>query len=120
MKLLIAVKSNVIADALFVALSEHDIHICHTGTDAISLLDKLRPDLLIIDLMLSEIDGISVLQKIHSKPSVTLALTPLISESIIGAAVEAGIQDIILIPCTIRHVVECINTLIGKSPSTET
>ena len=119
MKILIAVRSDVITDLLLGILSEHDVHICDTGTNAVSMLDTLRPDLLILDLRLPRMDGITLLQKAHHKPKFILALTDLVTESVLEAATDVGVQDVILIPCTTRHIIEHLDALIEKVPSPE-
>ena len=48
-----------------------------------------------------------------------LALTNLVNTAVLQAAADAGVQDMILIPCTIRHIIEHLNTLIEKAPSAE-
>ena len=119
MKLLIAVKSDIIADSLASALSMYDIHICDTGPDALAMLEKYRPDALILDLTLPVMDGLTVLRKTSFRPHSILALTNLATPAVLQAAAAAGVQDMILIPCTIRHIIEHLNALIEKAPSTE-
>ena len=119
LKLLIAVKSEIITDLLVSALSMHDVHTCDTGTDALAILEKYRPDALILDLMLPNIDGLTVLRKSIFNPKYILALTNLATPAVVQAAANAGVQDMILIPCTIRHIIEHLNALIEKAPSTE-
>ncbi len=119
MKLLIAVKSEIIADSLASSLSMHDVHTCDTGTDALAMLETHRPDALILDLTLSGMDGLAVLQKTGFRPHSILALTNLVTPAVIQAAAEAGVQGMILIPCTVRHIIDLLNALIEKAPSTE-
>ena len=119
LKLLIAVKSEIITDLLVSSLSMHDVHTCDSGTDALALLDTHRPDGLILELMLPVMDGLTVLRKSVYKPNVILALTNLASPAVLQAAADAGVQDMLLIPCTIRHVIEHLNALIEKAPSAE-
>jgi len=119
LKLLIAVKSEIIADALAASLSMHDIHTCDTGTDALAMLEIYRPDALIIDLTLPGMDGLTVLRKTGFRPHRILALTTLATPAVLQAAADAGVQDMILIPCTIRHIIERLNALTEKAPSTE-
>ena len=119
MKLLIAVKSEIIADSLASTLSMYDIHICDTGPDALAMLETHRPDVLILDLMLPVIDGLTVLRKTSFRPHIILALTNLATPAVLQAAVDAGAQGVILIPCTIRHIIEHLNALIEKAPSAE-
>ena len=119
LKLLIAVKSEIITDLLASALSMHDVLTCDTGTDALAMLEKYRPDALILDLTLPVMDGLTVLRKTSFRPHSILALTNLATPAVLQAAADAGVQDMILIPCTIRHIIEHLNTLIEKAPSTE-
>ncbi len=119
MKLLIAIKSEIIAHSLASALSMYNIHICDTGPDALAMLETHRFDALILDLMLPGMDGITVLRKSTFKPHVILALTNLATPAVLQNAANAGVQDMILIPCTIRHILEHLDVLIEKAPSTE-
>lgn len=119
MKLLIAVKSEIIADSLASALSQYDIHICDTGPDALATLETLRPEILLLDLSLPVIDGLTLLRRSCYQPMYILALTNLVNTAVLQAAADAGVQDMILIPCTIRHIIEHLNTLIEKAPSAE-
>ena len=119
LKLLIAVKSETITELLASSLSQYDIHTCNTGTDALAMLQTHRPDALILDLTLPVIDGLTVLRKASFRPNVILALTKLATPAVLQAAADAGVQAMILIPCTIRHIIEHLNALIEKAPSAE-
>lgn len=119
MKLLIAVKSEIIADSLASTLSMYDIHICDTGPDALAMLETLQPEILLLDLSLPIMDGLTVLHRSHHKPKHILALTNLVNTAVLQAAADAGVQDMILIPCTIRCIIEHLNALIEKAPSVE-
>ena len=117
MDLLLAIKSEVIAEALCPSLSQYNIHICHTGPEALALLDTLRPDAVILDLCLPVMDGLSVLRQAHYKPPVILALTNLLTADVLRDAMETGVQDVILKPCTMGHIVEHLEQLIKRVPS---
>lgn len=119
LKLLIAVKSEELADLLVSSLSMCDVHTCNTGTAARAMLETHRFDALILDLTLPVIDGLTVLQKTSVRPQRILALTNLATPAVVQAAADAGVQDMLLFPCTIRHIVEHLNALIEKVPSTE-
>ncbi len=119
MKLLIAVKSEIITKLLASSLSMYDVQTCDTGTDTLAMLETHRFDALILDLTLPVIDGLTVLRKTSFRPHIILALTNLASPAVLQAAADAGVQDIILIPSTIRHIIEHLNALIEKAPSAE-
>lgn len=118
--LLIAIKSDSIRSALAKRLSQYKIHTCDTGTEALEILETLHPTVLIIDFTLPDMGGLTVLQKSHYKPRVILALTNLASDAVLQASAAAGVQDVILIPCTIRHIISHLDAFTEKVPSPET
>ena len=119
MKLLIAVKSEIMTELLVSSLSMHDIHTCDTGPDALAMLEIYQPDALILDLTLPVIDGLTVLRKTSFRPQIILAFTNLVNQAVVQAAADVGVQSMIIIPCTIRHIIEHLNALIEKAPSAE-
>ena len=96
-KLLIAVRSESLSAALAEALTQYEVYNCHTGIDALALLESLRPDVLIVELSLPVISGLTVLPRAPHKPPVILALTNLVTENILQVAANAGIQDMLLL-----------------------
>lgn len=119
LKILIAIKSDEISTALSSALNQHEVLICNTGTEALSMLEALHPDILIIDLILPTTDGLTVLRESSFRPRIILACTTFISTTVLQAAADIGVQDIILIPCTIPYIVNRLEALIEKAPSLE-
>ena len=119
MDLLLAIKSEAFAVALSASLPQYNVHICHTGTDALTFLETLRSDVLILDLCLPVKDGLSVLRETRYKPPVILALTNLVTDKVLQDAVGAGAQDVLLVPCTLRYVLAHLDALIEKAPSLE-
>ena len=102
--ILIAVQTQSLCTALADALPQHELHCCYTGADALASLEALRPDALLIDLSLPEITGLSVLQRTTYRPPVRLALTSLCNDLVLQAAEAAGVQELFLLPCSVRSV----------------
>jgi len=119
LKLLIAVKSEIITALLASSLSQYNIHTCNTGTDALEMLETHCFDALILDLTLPVMDGLTLLRRSHHKPKYILALTNLATPAVLQAAADAGVQDTVLIPCAIRHIIAHLDALIEKAPSAE-
>jgi len=118
-KILIATTSEVTSADLSNALFQYEVHICNTGTEALKLLEILQPDILILDLMLPIMDGLTVLRKSKFRPSTILARTILINRAVLRSAAEVGVQDLLLIPCTTRYIIDRLDALIEKVPSPE-
>ena len=110
--ILIADPSELFTEALSQALAPRfHVHICHNGIDALRLLQELRPDILILQLNLPYIDGLTVLRDSYYKAPITIVLTTIVTDDVINAASAIGVQDLILIPCTVKHVVEHLESL---------
>ena len=63
-RLLIADSCDEFRQILFSTLSgEYIIQTCSSGAKALSLLRSFRPQLMILDLALPELDGLSLLQR---------------------------------------------------------
>lgn len=119
MNILIATKSELLALSLASSLSRHTIHLCHSGRDALTQIEAFRPDILLLELGLPEMDGITLLQKSAYKPPVILALSHLVNQSVLEAAAAVGVQKLLLMPCTLSHILEHLNALMIKAPSAE-
>jgi len=58
-----AVSLKVVSDYLI--MNDYKVHQCHSGEDAINYLKKNKPNLVLLDVMMPEIDGFSVCKKIR-------------------------------------------------------
>ena len=69
-----------------------------TGMEALALAEALRPDLILLDLRLPELDGISVIRRIRevSPTSRVLILSGFATEQDVGAAIQAGAAGYLL------------------------
>ena len=118
-KALIATICEATNVALSNLLTEYEVHTCSTATTALRLLETLRPHVLVLDLMLSEMDGITVLKKSNFRPPIILARTNLISRTVLQAAADVGVQDVLIIPCTPRYLADRLNKLTEEVPAPE-
>lgn len=118
-KLLIAIKSEDIGTILAKALTHYEVHVCHNGMDTLTSLESQKPQIFIVELSLPILSGLSVLQKTQYRPPTILALTNLITESVLQTAADVGVQDMILMPCMADHIIRHLDALMQKSPASE-
>jgi len=81
--------------------SSYRIRACRDGNEALQLLRSFRPDVLILDLMLSGMDGLTLLQKLSQtelRPMV-LATSRYVSEYIVDTAQRLGVGYLMVKPC---------------------
>ena len=85
------------------------------GEQAIRQITQLRPDVVVLDLMLSKQDGIAVLKAISAMehPPVALATTAFITSYVSTAAAYLGVRYLMLKPCDITALVERLEEIRG-------
>lgn len=113
-KLLIADGSEEFRSALADMLQgKYHVRLCGDGQEALSLLRGFRPDILVLDLMLPGLDGISLLQTAAEEQicPIVLATTRFITDYISDSVDRLGISYVMVKPCDIRATASRIGDL---------
>lgn len=110
-------KQVLIADADFVfakelsrALEESGkfqvIDIALNGKQVVRMVEERRPDVLVMDILLPELDGLSVLEEISSAvPSpIVIATSAFLSNYVAVSAMGLGVRQLIKKPCDAESV----------------
>ena len=110
-------KTVLIADADFVfakelshALEESGkfqiIDIALNGKQAVRMVEERHPDVLVIDILLPEMDGLTVLEKISSAvpPPIVIATSAFLSNYVAVTAMGLGVRQLIKKPCDVESV----------------
>ena len=117
LKLLIVDGSEDFRLALADALKgTYIIKTCDEGESALEIARSFGPDLLILDLMIAGLDGLSLVQmitQIRGKPLI-LATTRFQSEYVLDAAGRIGIDYMVVKPCNIRAVAARMEDLVAS------
>ena len=85
------------------------------GEQAIRQILDRKPDVLVLDLMLSKQDGISVLRAISGMEHrpVTLATSAFVTEYVSSSAANLGVRYLMLKPCDMTALVERLEEIRG-------
>ncbi len=85
------------------------------GEQAIRMVLDKKPDILVLDLMLSKQDGISVLKAISGmeRKPVTLATSGFVTEYVAGATANLGVRYLMLKPCDMTALAERLEEIRG-------
>ena len=108
----IADSAEEFCTGLTAALMQNDaftvVGCANDGSEAIRQVTQLRPDVLILDLMLSKQDGISVLKAISGldKRPITLATSGFVTDYVASAVANLGARYLMLKPCDITALVD--------------
>lgn len=114
---MIADNSDEFRQALDTILSDaYKIVQCGNGKQALEMALEIKPELIILDLMLTELDGISLLYEIRNaglQPMV-LAVTRFFNDYVQEIAQELGIGYIIRKPCDTKAVCQRVRDLVKR------
>ena len=116
---LIADSGEDFCTGLIAALQRSDgfqvVGTANDGEQAIRQILDRKPDVLVLDLMLSKQDGISVLKAISGmdRRPVTLATSAFVTEYVSSAAANLGVRYLMLKPCDMTALVERLEEIRG-------
>ena len=115
-------KTVLIADADFVfakqlsyALEESGkfqvIDIALNGKQAVRMVEERHPDVLVMDILLPELDGLSVLEGIRSAIPlpIIIATSAFISNYVAVAAMGLGVRQLIKKPCDVESIAASVD-----------
>ncbi|MBX8553194.1 response regulator [Pseudomonas cichorii] len=101
---------------------EYDVTVVNRGDRALEGMHRLRPDLVILDLMLPGLDGLHVCRQLRDEspvlPIIMLTARDKNDDQILG--LETGADDYVAKPCDPRVLLARIRTLLRRSLSAET
>jgi diguanylate cyclase (GGDEF)-like protein len=105
--------------AMNLADEGYETHLAHRGDDAMDLALKLRPDLIVLDLMLPGVDGVEVCRQLRKDPRTTttsiimLTARNLPSDRIAG--LEAGADDYVDKPFDVDELMARVTSRLRRS-----
>lgn len=116
-KLLIADETEEFPAALAQALQGNfRVRICTDGKEALELLRSYGPDVLVLDLMLPGLDGISLLQNAVASGfcPMVLATSKFINDYVLESVSRLGVAYVVRKPCDIRAIAARVTDLSQK------
>ena len=108
-------------DLVSIILQKHGYRVAGftESREIVSKLESLRPELILLDLMMPHVDGIEVYREIKSREQ--MADTPVIIISAMKRAVEeiekegeVKVEACLVKPFTIGELLETVNRVIGR------
>ena len=120
LKILIVEDESQVARLIELELSYegYQVDIAKTGKEALEKLEKFKPDLIILDWILPEIDGLEVTRRIRSEgndvPVIVLTGKDALSDKVIG--LDSGADDYITKPFATEELLARIRAIIRRKP----
>ncbi|HEY9715635.1 MAG TPA: response regulator transcription factor, partial [Chroococcales cyanobacterium] len=119
-KLLIVDDEVEIANSIQYYLNQHGFStlLAHDGNKAMQLIEREKPDLIILDVMMPGLDGYEVCRRVRSidRKTPILMLTARTSEIDAVVGLELGANDYIAKPVRLRELVARVKAHLRESP----
>lgn len=98
----------------------HLVQVVHDGGEALAQARRLRPDLVVLDVMMPEMDGLDVCRVLRAETDVpVLMLTARSTEDDLLLGLELGADDYMIKPFSPRELMARIRALLRRSSRTE-
>ncbi len=90
--------------------------IAFSGKEAFEFIQTKKPSLILLDIMMPEIDGFTVLREIKSKPDTkeipVVFITAKNDDKVRDKAIAAGAEDLIHKPIDVNKVLNIVNKIL--------
>ena len=98
---------------------DYEVFTANNGADGLAMLDELHFDLLVLDIMLPDIDGLEVLKKIRANPQLInlpiVVLSGIAKPSTIRAVLKGGGNDFLHKPFIIEEFILKVDLWLNSS-----
>lgn len=92
------------------------VGVCHESRKALDAINALRPDIVLVDLLMPEVDGIALVKSLQTinKPPKAIMISQVTNKSMISKAYESGIEFFINKPINRNEVAKVMENVIEK------
>jgi DNA-binding response OmpR family regulator len=94
----------------------HEVMIARNGTEALEAIHRSKPDLVLLDIMMPDVDGYSICKEIKStkglKDIIVVFLSAKTQEADIQKGLKLGAAKYISKPFSTRELMKEVNTLL--------
>lgn len=118
-KVLLAEDEESFIDALVIGLTREgfDVTVARDGSEALRLFESVKPDLILLDLMLPKMSGIDVCRKIRAlSPVPIIMVTAKGTEIDTVVGLEMGADDYVAKPYRLRELVARMRAVLRRTP----
>ncbi len=112
-----------VVDILRITLESKGFNVrcAYSGKDLFAGLEELKPDLIILDIMMPETDGLKVLARLRENSDTAsipvILLTAMVQQEDVIEGYKTGADYYIMKPFTSTQVLEGINLILGGDQS---
>ncbi len=109
--------AQIIGKYALETIAEQNVQLCNSGYQAVSMIRKFKPDLILLDVVMPEIDGIETLKLIRAENVTTPIIFMTAKDSPTDQAVFSRLDAIGIIakPFDLQHLWKQIQSLVEKA-----
>lgn len=98
-----------------------DVEVVHDGQEAIAKFDKVGPDVLVLDIMLPDVDGLEILRRVRESDVYTPTLFLTARDSVMDrvTGLTSGADDYMTKPFSLEELVARLRGLLRRSSHLE-
>jgi DNA-binding response OmpR family regulator len=100
----------------------YEVHLAANGADGLSKVEEVKPDLVILDVMMPDMSGLTVCQRLRSRPSTArLPIIMLSAKSLVGDKVsgfQVGADDYVAKPVDAKELLARAGALLHRVTQT--
>src|SRR4051812_36993818 len=96
------------------------VNVAHDGAEALDVFDAVRPDLVLLDVMLPRVSGIDVCRELRKRSQVPIIMVTAKGgeiDTVVG--LEVGADDYVTKPYRMRELVARMRAVLRRSPGDE-
>jgi two-component system, OmpR family, response regulator RegX3 len=95
------------------------VHVAHDGAEALEQFDLVKPDLVLLDVMLPKVSGVDVCRELRRRSTVPIIMvTAKGSEIDTVVGLEVGADDYVTKPYRLRELVARMRAVLRRRPAT--
>jgi two-component system, OmpR family, response regulator TrcR len=93
------------------------VEVAHSGREAVPKFEQVSPDVLVLDIMLPDVDGLQILERIREAPDYTPTLFLTARDSVMDrvTGLTAGADDYMTKPFSLEELVARLRGLLRRS-----
>jgi CheY-like chemotaxis protein len=115
MRILVVDDDYAMRDLLKLMLKDYEVYEAENGREAIEVFRSTRPDIVLMDIMMPEMDGIAATQELLKMDSNTVIIGVTAFASHKGREIlKAGARDVIEKPFTKKKLIETLMKHVNK------
>jgi len=118
--ILVVEDEDSFVDALTIGLKREGfrVQVARDGAEALAMFDAVRPDLVLLDVMLPRVSGIDVCRELRGRSRVPIIMvTAKGSEIDTVVGLEVGADDYVTKPYRLRELVARIRAVLRRTPA---